>query len=255
MTADRPRRPADPEKILDSLGAVWSPDADAFFQGKQPAGGYRCALCQHAPCDCPPFGTPEYHALTDRRHGRKPSPSGTPPPPVTEHPDDPVTGGATVRGHQRTLPSGKVVRVRQHKRQVDRAQPESPAGPPQPAAPRPKLVQPAPAPPRGARPPLKPRPEARPRTRPATRPEPVTRRKRKHRGPLVSRAHAAKLARRAVRHAQRRHRRGKAVAYGALALGEMGAVAGLQGVGLVLASVAAVAGVIATLAFKGSSYR
>ena len=30
------------------------------------------ALCQHAPCDCPPFGTPEYFALIDARHGRTP---------------------------------------------------------------------------------------------------------------------------------------------------------------------------------------
>ena len=64
-----------------------------------------------------------------------------------------------------------------------------------------------------------------------------------------------KLAKRAARLAQRRHKRGKAFAYGALAIGELGAVAGLQGVGLALASVAAVAGVIATLAFKGSSYQ
>lgn len=247
MGADRPRRPADPRKVLGKLGAAWSPDLDAYAEGRAGAGQVRCALCGHAPCDCPPFGTPEYHALIDRRHGRK-SPTGTAPPPVADAGPE-----ATVRAHERHLPSGKTVRVRQHQRQVDRAQPEAPAQP-GPAAPRPKLVRPAP-PPRAARPPLKPRPEARTRTRPASKPEPTTKPKRKRRGPLVSRSHAAKLARKAFRAARRRHRRGKAIAYGALALGELGAVAGLQGIGLVLASVAAVAGVIATLAFKGSSYR
>lgn len=190
---------------------------------------------------------------------------------------------ATVRAHERRLPSGKVIQVGQHKRKVDRAQPD-PAADPKPTAARPKLVRPISAacaghahsrcaadacdctchtlatayegtPPRAARPPLKPKPEAKPKTRPAARPEPVAKPKRKRRGPLVSRAHAAKLAKRALREAGRRHRRGKAIAYGALAIGEIGAVAGLQGVGLALASVAAVAGVIATLAFKGSSYQ
>ena len=46
---------------------------------------YRCSTCRravyaadlnleyvprtHAPCDCPEFGTPEYYALLDKRHG------------------------------------------------------------------------------------------------------------------------------------------------------------------------------------------
>lgn len=178
-------------------------------------------------------------------------------------PSGPVAGpGAsrgTVHAHERTLPSGKVVKVRQHRRTVDSVRPDESAPAPPPAAapsaapPRPKLVRPAPGTPGAARPPLKPKPAAKPRARPAARPEPTARPKRKRRGPLVSRAHAAKLGRRAFRLAQRRHKRGKAVAYGALAIGELGAVAGLQGVGLALATVAAVAGVIATLAFKGSS--
>lgn len=32
-----------------------------------------CALCEKAPCGCPPFGTPEYMALLDQRHGRCPA--------------------------------------------------------------------------------------------------------------------------------------------------------------------------------------
>ena len=60
----------DPVEILNSLGALWSPDLDAYLSGERDAAKLRCALCQHAPCDCPEFGTPEYFALIDRRHGR-----------------------------------------------------------------------------------------------------------------------------------------------------------------------------------------
>ena len=61
----------DPEKILSELGALWSPDFDAYASGKLDASQVRCVLCLHCPCDCPPFGTDEYFALIDRRHGRK----------------------------------------------------------------------------------------------------------------------------------------------------------------------------------------
>lgn len=47
-----------------------SPDLSAYAAGELNASQIRCALCQHAPCDCPPFGTPEYFALLDRRHGK-----------------------------------------------------------------------------------------------------------------------------------------------------------------------------------------
>jgi hypothetical protein len=60
----------DPEAVLDSLGAVWSPDFDAFASGELPASACRCVLCGTAPCSCPEFGTDEYFALVDRRHGR-----------------------------------------------------------------------------------------------------------------------------------------------------------------------------------------
>jgi hypothetical protein len=60
----------DPVKALEQLGAILSPDFDAYASGKLDASRVRCALCRHAPCDCPPFGTPEYFALLDERHGR-----------------------------------------------------------------------------------------------------------------------------------------------------------------------------------------
>ena len=65
-TASRP----DPVAALDALGAVWSPDFAAYASGQLATSQVRCVLCGLAPCDCPPFGTPEYFALTDRLHGR-----------------------------------------------------------------------------------------------------------------------------------------------------------------------------------------
>ena len=59
-----------PAGALAALGAVWSPDFDAYASGQLPAGQVRCALCLHRPCDCPEFGTPAYFALIDARHGR-----------------------------------------------------------------------------------------------------------------------------------------------------------------------------------------
>ena len=60
----------NPRKVLDRLGAVWSPDFDAYASGQLDASQIRCVLCGRAPCDCPPFGTPEYFALIDAPHGR-----------------------------------------------------------------------------------------------------------------------------------------------------------------------------------------
>lgn len=62
---------ADTAALLAELGAVWSPDLGAYVAGVLDVRGLRCALCQHAPCDCPPFGTPGYFALIDARHGRQ----------------------------------------------------------------------------------------------------------------------------------------------------------------------------------------
>jgi hypothetical protein len=60
----------DPAAILNRLGAVWSPDLGAYATGHLDASQIRCALCQHAPCDCPEFGTPAYFELINARHGR-----------------------------------------------------------------------------------------------------------------------------------------------------------------------------------------
>jgi len=60
----------DPRRLLDQLGAAWSPDFGAYASGQIDASQVRCVLCGQAPCDCPPFGTPEYLALVDRVHGR-----------------------------------------------------------------------------------------------------------------------------------------------------------------------------------------
>ena len=65
-----PAAGADPVDALNRLGAIWSPGFDAYASGQLDASRVRCALCQHAPCDCPEFGTPEYFALLDARHGR-----------------------------------------------------------------------------------------------------------------------------------------------------------------------------------------
>ncbi|MEU4230041.1 hypothetical protein AB0F17_37600 [Nonomuraea sp. NPDC026600] len=45
-----------------------SPDLDRYASGEIDATQVRCALCTHAPCDCPPFGSPQYFELIDRRH-------------------------------------------------------------------------------------------------------------------------------------------------------------------------------------------
>ena len=66
----RPGATRDPAAALAALGAVWSPDLGAYASGQLDASAVRCVLCGHAPCGCPPFGTPEYLALMDRLHGR-----------------------------------------------------------------------------------------------------------------------------------------------------------------------------------------
>lgn len=63
-------RTTNPVEALKQLGAIWSPDFDAYASGQLDASRVRCVLCEHAPCTCPPFGTPEYFALVDTRHGR-----------------------------------------------------------------------------------------------------------------------------------------------------------------------------------------
>jgi hypothetical protein len=64
------RHDLDPVAAVDRLGALWSPDLAAYATGHADASQIRCVLCQHAPCDCPPFGTAAYFELIDARHGR-----------------------------------------------------------------------------------------------------------------------------------------------------------------------------------------
>lgn len=63
-------RALDPVAVLNSLGALWSDDFDAYASGKISADKITCVLCVCCPCRCPAFGTPGYFALLDFRHGR-----------------------------------------------------------------------------------------------------------------------------------------------------------------------------------------
>lgn len=64
-------RKETPVEQVNTLGAQWSEDFDAYAFGQLSADRVRCVLCRTAPCSCPPFGTPEYLALIDRLHGRR----------------------------------------------------------------------------------------------------------------------------------------------------------------------------------------
>lgn len=66
----KPKAAKEAKDAVDTLGAKWSPDLDAYAAGQIDASKVRCALCTHAPCDCPPFGSDEYFALIEKRHGR-----------------------------------------------------------------------------------------------------------------------------------------------------------------------------------------
>ncbi|MFI9558630.1 hypothetical protein [Nonomuraea endophytica] len=54
----------------DRGSVLWSPDVERYACGELPVEQVQCALCQDAPCNCPPFGTAAYFALIDSRHGR-----------------------------------------------------------------------------------------------------------------------------------------------------------------------------------------
>lgn len=57
--------------VANELGALWSPNLDQYIASGG-ASGLLCVLCRISPCSCPPFGSPEYVALMNRRHGRNP---------------------------------------------------------------------------------------------------------------------------------------------------------------------------------------
>jgi len=65
-----PNQQTDPVKALKRLGGKFSDDLGAYASGRIDASQVRCVLCEHVPCDCPPFGSGEYFALVDRVHGR-----------------------------------------------------------------------------------------------------------------------------------------------------------------------------------------
>ncbi len=66
----KPVTPSVPVETVNRLGAIWSDDIGAYATGQITAAQITCALCMCAPCRCPEFGTPEYLALADFRHGR-----------------------------------------------------------------------------------------------------------------------------------------------------------------------------------------
>lgn len=71
MAADEINGPAVVAAAPDGVTVYWSPDLEAYAAGEIDLSQVRCVLCEHAPCVCPPFGTDEYFALLERRHGRK----------------------------------------------------------------------------------------------------------------------------------------------------------------------------------------
>lgn len=64
-------KPKTAKEAVDQLGAVWSPDFDAYASGQLDVSKVRCALCTKNPCECPEFGTDAYFALVDQRHGKR----------------------------------------------------------------------------------------------------------------------------------------------------------------------------------------
>jgi hypothetical protein len=83
--------PIDPREALEALGAVYSPDLDAYASGRLPASAVRCLMCETAPCECEArglvFGSAAYFARTDAIHGRAPAAA----PRTCSAPDCPLT--------------------------------------------------------------------------------------------------------------------------------------------------------------------
>lgn len=47
---------SDAVNQVNALGAQWASDFDDYATGE--VSSPTCVLCQHSPCNCPPFGTP-----------------------------------------------------------------------------------------------------------------------------------------------------------------------------------------------------
>ena len=50
-------------EVVTALGGIIAADLDSPCP--------TCVLCESQPCSCPPFGTREYFALVNRRHGKR----------------------------------------------------------------------------------------------------------------------------------------------------------------------------------------
>lgn len=59
----------DAVEAVTRLGALWADGFDEYATTGN-TSALTCVLCQNKPCSCPPFGTPEYLALVNKRHGR-----------------------------------------------------------------------------------------------------------------------------------------------------------------------------------------
>ena len=66
----RPNAARDAVAALDSLGAVWSPDFDAYASGQLDASASAASCAGTRRATARRSGPPEYLALVDRLHGR-----------------------------------------------------------------------------------------------------------------------------------------------------------------------------------------
>lgn len=62
-----------PPVVLEVAGLEMevSPDFDAYASGAVPLAEVRCVLCGTAPCQCPPFGSPDFMELINRLHTQR----------------------------------------------------------------------------------------------------------------------------------------------------------------------------------------
>jgi hypothetical protein len=54
---------------VNQLGALWTPDFEAYASGELSISSVRCVLCGVVGCLCPDFASADYYELLDRRHG------------------------------------------------------------------------------------------------------------------------------------------------------------------------------------------
>lgn len=66
-----PNESIDAVRFLRACDAIFAPNFDMYAGGMIDLSKLICALCRKNPCGCPEFGSAEYLALIDERHGRK----------------------------------------------------------------------------------------------------------------------------------------------------------------------------------------